>query len=92
MGDGALSQMKRGLSPSNAMWEAMTAICDKAAAKRVILLPAAEQQYAQAQVDRWTLDLAAKYNRLKPGHAVLYNTYQVSSTKLLHETSIKTKR
>lgn len=84
MGDSALGQLKRGLSPSNAMWEAMTAICDAAAAKGVILLPAAEQQYAQAQVDRWTLDLAAKYNRLKPGHAVIYNTYQVSFAKLLY--------
>lgn len=84
MGSDALKLLKSGLSPSNTMSEAMIAICDAAVAKDVKLLPAAEQQYAQSQVDRWTLDLAAKYNRLRPGHAVLYNTYQVGTTNGRH--------
>lgn len=76
MGSGALDRMKHGLPPSSGMLEAMTALCEAAAAKGVKLLPAAEPHYAQLQVDRWTLDLAKQYNRVKPGYAVLYNTYQ----------------
>ena len=58
------------------MAEAMKAVCDTAVEKGVRLLPAAEPQNANAAVDRWTLDLAEKYNKLEPGKAYVFNTYQ----------------
>lgn len=58
------------------MEAAMVALCDAAAAADIKLLPAAEPQNAQASVDAWTLRMAERYNNLRPGHAVLYNTYQ----------------
>jgi hypothetical protein len=51
MGMSALTLLKQGQPPSPAMSEAMKAVCDAAATKGVKLLPAAEPQYAQAEVD-----------------------------------------
>jgi len=58
------------------MTDAMRAVCDAALDKGVRLLPAAEPQNAQAEVDRWTTTLAADYNKRTPGYALLYHTYQ----------------
>jgi len=74
MGPEAFKALKAGQSPPPGMEKAMTDLCDAAAAKGVMLLPAAEPQNAQAAVDAWTLQMAQKYN--KNGHAVVYNTYQ----------------
>lgn len=76
MGQHALELMTQQKLPSPPMLEAMTDVCDAAAAKGVNMLPAAEPQSAQASVDRWTLILAEEHNKMVPGHALLYNTYQ----------------
>lgn len=73
MGSEALRLLKENESPSDAMLKAMTDLCDAAAAKGIMLLPAAEPQNAQAAVDAWTLQMAQKYNKAE---ALLYNTYQ----------------
>lgn len=75
MGGHALAALKANERPTPAMAQAITDLCDASAAKGVKLLPAAEPQNAQAAVDAWTLQFAEKYNT-RPGHAVLYNTYQ----------------
>lgn len=73
MGAAALERLKRRQPPSSPMTNAMRAVCDAAVIKGVKLLPAAEPQYAQAEVDRWTTDLAVQYNKKT---AVIYHTYQ----------------
>lgn len=74
MGPAALKLMKKDQPPSPSMGKAMDDLCDAAASKGVMLLPAAEPQNAQRAVDAWTLRQARRYN--KKGHAVVYNTYQ----------------
>lgn len=58
------------------MAAAMKDLCDAALTKGVALLPAAEPQNANAAVDAWTLSLAQKYNKITPGYALIYGTYQ----------------
>ncbi|KAB8360612.1 hypothetical protein FH972_024350 [Carpinus fangiana] len=76
MGGAAHRLLKTNQPPSPFMVAAMTAVCDAATAAEVKLLPAAEPQNAQASVDAWTLRMSKTYNKMRPGYAVLYNTYQ----------------
>lgn len=76
MGQHALELMTQRRDPSPQMLKAMEDVCEAAAAKGVKMLPAAEPQSAQASVDRWTLTMAKKHNKLVSGDALLYNTYQ----------------
>lgn len=76
MGGAALRLLKQNLPPSPTMSRAMKELCDAAVSKGVLLLPAAEPQNANAAVDAWTLDLARIYNKIIPGHALIYSTYQ----------------
>jgi len=54
----------------------MKELCEAAVAKGVLLLPAAEPQNANAAVDAWTMELARTYNKITPGRALIYSTYQ----------------
>lgn len=73
MGSAALRLLKQNQPPSPAMLQAMEELCESAAAKGVLLLPAAEPQNANAAVDAWTQMLARKYNK---NGATVYNTFQ----------------
>lgn len=58
------------------MWEAITAACDAAAAKGVILLPGAEEEVTNKGLEKWNIVLQKKYNTRERGRAVVYTTYQ----------------
>lgn len=75
-GRDAMRQLAAEVSPSEAIQKATTEICDLAQAKGVRLLFDAEQDAVQRGIDAWTLQFARKYNRMTPGKAVVYGTYQ----------------
>lgn len=75
-GRDAMRQLAAEVSPSEAIEKATTEICDLAQAKGVRLLFDAEQDAVQRGIDAWTLQFARKYNRVTPGKAVVYGTYQ----------------
>lgn len=70
------------------MLTAITAACDAAAAKNVVLLPGAEEESSNRGLEKWTLDLQRKYNTASRGRAVVYTTYQCylkgTPTRLAH--------
>ncbi|GAW11550.1 hypothetical protein ANO14919_008970 [Xylariales sp. No.14919] len=71
----ALYALKNRLPPSQHLKKALDEICDLAVARDVPLLIDAEQDTIQAGIDDWALEYQRKYNT-KPGHAIIYNTYQ----------------
>lgn len=75
-GRDAMRQLAAEVLPSEAIQKATTEICDLAQAKGVRLLFDAEQDAVQRGIDAWTLQFARKYNRMTPGKAVVYGTYQ----------------
>jgi hypothetical protein len=74
MGGYAMQLLKQGKQPIDIMDAAMKEICDAASAKRVALVPSAEETTTNPMIDAWTLNLQKIYN--KPDNIVLYNTYQ----------------
>lgn len=81
-GRDAVRQLAAEVSPSEAIEKATTEICDLAQARGVRLLFDAEQDAIQRGIDTWTLRFARRYNRMIPGKAVVYGTYQA----YLHST------
>lgn len=75
-GRDAMRQLAAGVSPSEAIEQATTEICDLAQARGVRLLFDAEQDAVQRGIDAWTLHFARRYNRMTLGKAVVYGTYQ----------------
>ena len=75
-GRDAVRQLAAELPPSEAIEKATTEICDLAQARGVRLLFDAEQDAVQRGIDAWTLRFAKRYNRMTPGKAVVYGTYQ----------------
>jgi len=69
-----LLQTQQDATPE--MWSAIIAACDAAAAKGVSLLPGAEEEITNPGLEKWTLQLQKRYNRLENGRAVVYTTYQ----------------
>lgn len=51
-------------------------VCDLAAARGVSLLPAAEEESANAGIHTWSLNLQRQFNSRRVGQVVVYNTYQ----------------
>ena len=74
MGGYAMQLLKQGKQPIDIMESAMKEICDAASAKRIALVPSAEETTTNPMIDAWTLNLQKIYN--KPDNIVLYNTYQ----------------
>ncbi|OBT65033.1 hypothetical protein VE03_05254 [Pseudogymnoascus sp. 23342-1-I1] len=72
-GSQALYNLSHNLPLSPALSDAITAICDLAAARGVRLVFDAEQAALQTGIDSWTLDLMRRYNK---SSAVVYSTYQ----------------
>lgn len=75
-GRDAMRQLAAEVLPSEAIEKATTEICDLAQAKGVRLLFDAEQDAVQRGIDAWTLRFARRFNRMTPGKAVVYGTYQ----------------
>lgn len=75
-GSQALYDLSHKTGPSPALREAIDSVCNLAAERGVRLLFDAEQQAVQAGIDAWTLQYMRKYNKHKPGQAVIYGTYQ----------------
>jgi proline dehydrogenase len=73
-GPAATEALKRGEPAPPLVQEAMTAICDQAAAQGTRLWIDAEQQIFQHTIDTWTISLMRKYNQ--NGKALVYNTCQ----------------
>ncbi|KAF9872578.1 proline oxidase [Colletotrichum karsti] len=71
----ALYTLSERLPPSEALTNAIDAICSFAAVRGVRLLFDAEQTTLQPGIDDWTIDYMRKYNK-QPGKAVIYGTYQ----------------
>ncbi|KAF2465331.1 FAD-linked oxidoreductase [Lindgomyces ingoldianus] len=76
LGRRALQLLKSQEDATPAMWSAILAACDAAAAKNVALLPGAEEESTNPGLDKWTLALQKKYNTPESGHAIIYSTYQ----------------
>lgn len=74
MGPAAMRRMAKNDPPSRSMAEAMHALCRAAAAKRISLLPAAEETWTLEGFNNWTINLQRVYNI--SGKSVVYNTYQ----------------
>lgn len=74
MGPTALRLCAGQQPPSEAMDEAMKAVCTAAAAKDIGVLPSAEENWNLPGYHSWTLHLQRIFNR--DGKAVVYNTYQ----------------
>ena len=72
-GTQALYNLSHNLPPSPALEEAITKICDLAAARGVRLVFDAEQAALQPGIDAWTLEYMRRYNKES---AVVYCTYQ----------------
>ncbi|KFY36085.1 hypothetical protein V494_05347 [Pseudogymnoascus sp. VKM F-4513 (FW-928)] len=72
-GSQALYNLSHNLPLSPALDDAITAVCDLAAARGVRLVFDAEQASLQTGIDSWTLDLMRRYNKKS---AVVYSTYQ----------------
>ena len=75
-GAGVMRQLAAATPPSEAMEKALTETCDLAQAKGVRLLFDAEQEAISQGIDAWTLRFARRYNKMTPGKAVVYGTYQ----------------
>ncbi|KAL1305698.1 hypothetical protein AAFC00_007288 [Neodothiora populina] len=73
LGPEALQLLKQQKPPSALMDDAMREVCTAAAAKRISLLPAAEETTTLPTFHSWCLNLQKDYNR---GHSVVYSTYQ----------------
>jgi len=58
------------------MERAIIEACDAAAAKKVALLPGAEEEVSNAGIEKWTQRLQERYNRSGPDKAIMYTTYQ----------------
>lgn len=74
MGMSALQLLRDQKPPSKAMADAMTRVCDAAAAKGIRLLPAAEETTTLDGFHNWCIGLQRRYN-----HGplfVIYTTYQ----------------
>lgn len=76
LGRHALHLLKNQQPATPEMWSAITAACDAAAAKNVVLLPGAEEEVTNPGLEKWTLALQKKYNTKERGRAVVYTTYQ----------------
>lgn len=76
LGRYALHLLKNQQDATPAMWSAITAACDAAAAKGVALLPGAEEESTNLGLEKWNLALQKRYNTKERGHAVVYTTYQ----------------
>lgn len=76
LGKYALQLLKEERDPTPSMERAILQACDAAAAKKVALLPGAEEEVTNAGIDKWTLKLQERYNKAEPGRAVIYSTYQ----------------
>ena len=74
MGPAALRRCADQQPPSATMDDAMKDVCTAAAAKRVGVLPSAEEHWNLPGYHSWTLDLQRVFNR--EDKAVVYNTYQ----------------
>ncbi|KFY62286.1 hypothetical protein V497_02495 [Pseudogymnoascus sp. VKM F-4516 (FW-969)] len=72
-GSQALYNLSHNLPLSPALSEAITSVCDLAAARGVRLVFDAEQAALQTGIDSWVLDLMRRYNKT---NAVVYSTYQ----------------
>ncbi|KFZ02462.1 hypothetical protein V501_09555, partial [Pseudogymnoascus sp. VKM F-4519 (FW-2642)] len=72
-GSQALYNLSHNLAPSPALEDAITSVCDLAAARGVRLVFDAEQAALQTGIDSWVLDLMRRYNKES---AVVYSTYQ----------------
>ncbi|OBT43364.1 hypothetical protein VE00_05709 [Pseudogymnoascus sp. WSF 3629] len=72
-GSQALYNLSHNLPPSTALEDAITSVCDLAAARGVRLVFDAEQAALQTGIDSWVLDLMRRYNKES---AVVYSTYQ----------------
>lgn len=92
-GPAVTDALMKNEDPSEQFVSAMTAICDKAAAKNCRLWVDAEQQVLQPAIDRWTIDFMRKYN--KNGKALVYNTIQAylksSRTKVMDQLAVADK-
>ncbi|OCL13008.1 proline oxidase PrnD [Glonium stellatum] len=76
LGPYALKLLKEQRDPTPSMERAILEACDAAAAKKVALLPGAEEEVSNAGIDQWTLKLQQRYNKAEPGRAIIYSTYQ----------------
>ncbi|OBT87442.1 hypothetical protein VE02_04675 [Pseudogymnoascus sp. 03VT05] len=72
-GSQALYNLSHNLPLSPALEDAITSVCDLAAARGVRLVFDAEQAALQTGIDSWVLDLMRRYNKKS---AVVYSTYQ----------------
>lgn len=72
----ALRLLKEQRDPTPSMERAILEACDAAAAKKVALLPGAEEEVTNAGIDQWTLKLQQRYNKAEPGRVIMYSTYQ----------------
>lgn len=75
-GSHAVRLLSERLPPDAALEKATVEICDLATARGVRLLFDAEQEAVQGGIDAWTIDFQKRYNRTRPGKAVVYGTYQ----------------
>jgi Proline dehydrogenase len=76
IGNEALDRLNKGLPPTPAMEKAILEVCDLAAKKDVYMIPGAELEVTNVGIDAWTIDLQRKYNKEKPGKALVFTTYQ----------------
>lgn len=74
MGTAALKRLAAQQDPTPHMYEAMTAVCEAAAAKDIALLPSAEETSTLQGYFDWTMKMQRTFNRA--GKSVVYNTYQ----------------
>lgn len=72
-GSQALYNLSHNLPMSSALEDAITSVCDLAAARGVRLVFDAEQAALQTGIDSWILELMRRYNKKS---AVVYSTYQ----------------
>ncbi|KFY30880.1 hypothetical protein V493_01588, partial [Pseudogymnoascus sp. VKM F-4281 (FW-2241)] len=72
-GSQALYNLSHNMPLSPALEDALTSICDLAAARGVRLVFDAEQAALQTGIDSWVLNLMRRYNK---NTAVVYSTYQ----------------
>ena len=75
-GRDAMRQLASKDSPSNAIEQATSEICNLAQKRGVRLLFDAEQHAIQGGIDAWTLRFQRRYNKTTAGKAVVYGTYQ----------------
>ena len=75
-GRDAMRQLAAQVLPSNAIENSTTEICELSMTRGVRLLFDAEQDAVQKGIDAWTLRFQQRYNRITPGKAVVYGTYQ----------------